>query len=221
MLKQLRITGLILFLMTILWVILMGISTADIEPVWSPGDYVEWASQPSFSYRLNYINVSLLTLGVVIFFALLYKVLNQKSKGIALAGLVFVPIYGMMNLICYSLQISFVPSMAQSALGHPESIQSAAQWIQANPDSIAGFVNGLAYALLAVPSLIFGYLLILDARRLSGLTLMLSGFLCLLGITGMILNSRILSMGIMAGGFIFLISLGCIVVEFRERADSV
>jgi len=219
MIKSIRITSLILFLMTLLWVVLMGISTSAIEPDWNPEDYVRWTSQPGISYLLNYINVSLLTIGVVFLFTLLYRYLKQGSEGLALAGLIFVPVYGVMNLICYSLQISLVPSMAQGALGHPESIPGVSQWIQANPSSVAGFINGLAYAVLGIPSIIYGYLLLVDNRKFSGLTLLLNGCLCVIGIIGMIFENRILSMGVMAGGILFLLSLGFIWFEFRIQGS--
>lgn len=221
MIRKIRITGLILFILTLLWVILMIFSTSAIEPGWSPVDYVEWASQPSLSYRLNYINVSVLTLGVVYLFVLLHKLLKKRHQIAALFGLIFIPIYGVMNLIAYSLQITFVPSMAQTALTQPDSIPRVAQWIQANPNSVVGFINGLAYAVLAIPSIIYGYLLVLDRRKYSGVTLIISGLLSIIGILGIILDSKVLSMGIMAGGFLFLLSLGFICFEFRERPDSI
>lgn len=214
--KQIRVTALILFFLTLLWVILMALSTAAIEQAWTPSDYVEWISEPSLSFRINYLNVSFLTLGVVFFFVLLFKYLKLKSRSLALAGFVFVPIYGVLNLFCYSVQINLVPAMAQTALAQGESILRVAQWIQASPVSIVGKLNGLAYALLGIPSFLYGYLLIMDTRRVSGLTLLLSGILCLLGMAGMLFESKVLSMGTMAGGFLFLISLGAFWFDFRE-----
>lgn len=219
MTKQVRVTALILFCMTLLWVVLMALSTAAIEPDWSPFDFVEWAAESNLSYRLNYINVSLLTLGVVYFFTLLYRYLKQRSEGAALAGLIFVPMYGLMNLLCYSLQIIHVPSMAQSALDHPESMYAVSQWIQANPVSVLGFINGLAYAVLGIPSIIYGYLLIQDSRIISGYTLLSNGIFCIIGIIGIVLNSNILSFGVMAGGFLFLVSLLSIWLELGRRTD--
>jgi hypothetical protein len=220
MIKTIRTTALILFFMTLLWVVLMVLSTMDLEPGWAEADYVEWISEPSLSFRINYLNVSFLTLGVCFIFVLLFRYLKLKSRSLALAGLIFVPIYGIMNLVCYASQISLVPSMAMSALGNPDSVSEVSRWIQANPDSIAGFVNGLAYAVLAIPSIIYGYLLKLDNRKISGLTFILNGIFCLLGIIGMIFGSKILSMGIMIGGFIFLVSLGCIWFELGRPRDS-
>jgi hypothetical protein len=213
--------------MTLLWVVLMILSTAAIEPGWVGADYVKWASEASVSYKINYFNVSILTAGVVYFFFLLFRYLKLKSPSLALTGLVFVPIYGLLNLFSYSVQITLVPAMAQSAVAQSavaqsamefgDSIQRVAQWIQANPASIVAKLNGLAYALLGIPSILYGYLLILDSRRFSGLTLILNGILCVIGITGMMLDIRILSMGTLAGGFLFLISLGAFWFEFRVR----
>lgn len=212
---QLRITGLILFILTLLWVVLMGISTAPIEPDWSAASYLDWASKPSLSYLLNYINVTLLTAGVVLLFVQLYLFLQERNRQTVLAALLFVPIYGMLNLICYSIQISVVPAMAENALHHQESFELVAQLIQANPESLVGFLNGLAYAILGIPSIIYGYLLIKESKVITGYALLLSGILSLLGFAGMLMDSRILSMGIMIGGFLFLISLGGVLLEFR------
>jgi hypothetical protein len=200
----------------------MVLSTADIEPGWAEADYVKWASEPGLSFRLNYINVSFLTMGVVYLFVLLFRYLKQDARNVALAGFIFVPMYGILNLFCYSVQINLVPSMAQAVLAQPafeqgESIQRVAQWIQANPASVVGKLNGLAYALLGIPSILFGYLLMRKAIRYSGLTLLLNGILCLIGIAGMMLDIRILSMGTLAGGFLFLISLGSIWFELGRH----
>jgi hypothetical protein len=198
----------------------MVFSTAAIEPGWSPEDYVAWTAEPDLFYKLNYINVSVLTLGVVFFFTLLFRFLKQKTEGVALAGFVFVPIYGVLNLLCYSLQISQVPSMALSALDHPESIPYVAQWIQANPASVIGFINGMAYAVLGIPSILYGYLLFTDSIKFAGLTLLLNGVFCVLGMMGMMLDSKILAMGIMVGGFLFLVSLGCFLFETGRRREQ-
>ena len=217
---HLRITGLILFILTLLWVVLMGISTAPIEPEWSAVSYLDWASKPSFSYLLNYINVTLLTAGVVFLFVQLFVFLRVRNRQAALAALMFVPIYGMLNLICYSIQISVVPAMAENALHHEDSLELVAQLVQANPDSLVGFLNGLAYALLGIPSMIYGCLLIKESKAITGYALLFSGFQSLLGLAGMLMDSRILSLGILIGGFLFLISLGGILFEFSPRFEG-
>ena len=114
--KAIRITALILLLQTIVWVVFMAISTAAIEPAWEALDYVRWASNRGVAYVVNYVNVSLLTLVAVLLFYFLYRYLKGQSRQIALAGMILVPVYGLMNLFCYSIQIAVVPAMASQSI---------------------------------------------------------------------------------------------------------
>jgi len=214
--RTIRITAFILLIQTIIWVIFMGISSAPIEPDWLALDYVTWASEKGVAYLINYVNVSLLTLLVVILFTFLYSFLKEGAGPLAISGLILVPIYGIMNLVCYSIQISVVPTMAEGALIRGDSVQFISQLIQADPGSLAGYINGLAYAVLGIPSILFGMLLYRQSKRWSGALLAVNGLLCITGITGYHLGNDLLSTGTMAGGIIFLLALLGMVIEFRD-----
>lgn len=219
--RRIRIIASVLLLMTILWIVFMILSTAPIDPDWRDQDFVRWAAEKGFAYLVNYINVSLLTLVVVLLFSYFYVLLKEVNEPAAIAGLLFIPIYGIMNLSCYSMQITLVPNLAAEALANQESLQQVVQLIQAKPGSIMGYINGLAYAILGIPSIIYGLLLIRSSYRLSGLFLGLNGIFCLLGIVGYLLSSDVLSLGIMAGGILFLISLICMIFEFAKPVKTV
>lgn len=138
----------------------------------------------------------------------------------AISGIMFLPVYGLLNIFSYSIQISWVPDLArQSRLGGvaPALVY---QMIQAVPDSLVGYLNGLAYAILGIPSIIFGILMIKDSKRISGWSLVINGIFCITGIIGYSIHSSILSEGTKIGGMVFLVSLIAIIIEFREKADT-
>ena len=213
--KAIRITALVLLIQTITWVILMGITTASIEPGWESPDYVHWAAEKSTAYVINYINVSLLTLVAVILFSLLYGYVKDPARRVAFAGLILVPVYGVMNLVCYGMQISLVPALAARALAGGETMARVSRLIQANPDSLVGYLNGLAYAILGVPSILYGILLYRRSKKWSGALFMVNGVLCIFGIIGYAAGSKLLSAGTILGGIAFLLALAALVVEFR------
>jgi len=213
--KVIKITALFLSIQTIVWVALTALSMSQVQSHWQPLDYIKWVSQPDRIFVLNYINALLLTLVVVALFSFLYLFLKENFETASLAGFIFIPIYGVMNIVSYGIQISVVPAIAQRSIGSP-SMELALQLIQAYPFSLIGFINGLAYGILGISSIIFGVLLIKETKKFSGLFLMINGILCILGVAGYILRNQMLSMGVALGGVVFLISLVSMVIEFRE-----
>jgi hypothetical protein len=122
------------------------------------------------------------------------------------------------NVVAYSIQISVVPSIAQEALLHRKELVFAASLVQVNPDSLVGYLNGLAYALLGIPSISFGYILFKAGKSFSAFFLVLNGILCILGLIGYIAALPLLAAGTVAGGGIFLFALGAIFLEFRKNS---
>ncbi len=74
---------------------------------------------------------------------------------------------------------------------------------------MAAFFNNLAYALLGIPSIIFGLVLLFTNKlpTLSTILLVLNGVACILGVIGVFLGNRLLSFGSLAGGVLFLVAL--------------
>lgn len=195
----------------------MVITMSQIRSSWTDSDYAEWASEPDIIYILNYINVTLLTVFVIVLFALLCGYLSQKNKAAALTGIAFIPVYGTLNIVCYSIQISVVPMIARDVLSTSGDVMLAARLIQAKSDSIVGFINGLAYAVLGIPSVIYGYMLIKSSKKVSGVLLLINGVLCIIGIIGYMTDNAVLSLGVMAGGAVFLISLIFMILDFGNK----
>jgi hypothetical protein len=210
-------TAVVLLIQTIIWVIFTGFSMSQIQPSWTPADLIGWAAYPDIFFYGNYINVFLLTIGILIMFSFLYNLLKTNYPNQALIGFVFIPIYGVLNLICYATQISLVPLIARNSISNPDFIYFSSLVIQANPQSIIAFINGLAYAILGIPSIIYGLLLIKETKKYSGILLSLNGFFCIIGIIGCIIQNRVMSMGIMIGGIVFLLALAVMIIEFKQK----
>ena len=92
--------------------------------------------------------------------------------------------------------------------------------IQANGNSIVGFLNGMAYAILGIPSVIYGYLLMKEAKKFSGLFLISNGIACFIGIIGYMTDCPVLSFGTMLGGVLFVVSLIFMFIEFKSRKEE-
>jgi Ca2+/Na+ antiporter len=214
--KALRIFFAILLFQTVVWVLLMVITTSSVQPDWGPVEYLEWIAGQKLAGTLNYINASLLTLVAVILFVQLYLELRGQSEHLALSGLVLIAVYGVLNLMVYSLQVTIVPALARSALSEPENHLWVVQLIQAFPGSVAGYLNGLAYSVLGVPSILFGILLNRKHLRISGWLLALSGGFSIIGLVGYHLDSPIISAGTLAGGIFFLLFLAAGWMETRR-----
>jgi len=188
---------------------------SQVKSSWNNSDLIKWVASPDIFFIGNYINATLLTIVAILLFSFLFTFLKPKYENMAIIGFVFIPIYGVINLICYSIQIAIVPAVAYNTLNNPDTINLASQLIQANSKSLIGFINGMAYAILGIPSIIYGLLLIKELIKYSGFFLLLNGILCIIGIIGYVIGNSIVAMGIMVGGIIFLISLIFMVFEFK------
>jgi len=217
--KKIKITSIILVVQTVIWLVFTGISMSQVESSWTSVDYVNWASNPDVFFMGNYINATLLTITAIMLFAFLYDYLKNKYESYALLGFVFIPIYGVINILCYSIQISVVPLIAINSLDSPDKIYIASHFIQANSSSFIGHMNGLAYAILGIPSIIYGVLMFKDLKKISGIILSLNGVLCIIGIIGYTLKNSILASGIMIGGIVFMGGLIAMAIEFRNKNE--
>ena len=88
--------------------------------------------------------------------------------------------------------------------------------VQAKNDTLIGYLNGLAYTILGIPSIIYGYLLFKQKIRFSGLFLIASAIFDFCGITGYLIGNKTLAIGMILGGVAFTIALICIVIEFKK-----
>jgi len=101
--RKIKIASMILLIQTIIWVIFTGISMSQVSSSWTNSDFIKWVAKPDVFFIGNYINATLLTIVAVFLFSLIFTYLNPKYDKTAIIGFVFIPIYGVINIIWYSV----------------------------------------------------------------------------------------------------------------------
>jgi hypothetical protein len=183
-------------------------------PVDSPLKAAESIDQYGLLNTLTYLNAVLITLTATAFFACLYEECKRIHKEWSVIARIFVPIYCTLNLIVYFSQISIVPQLLHRMNTSKDSTIYKIifeQFLQASPGTVISTMNQLAYGMLGIPSIIFGWIMIKNKKIsvFGGWMLLISGIACILGTAGTVMNN-VLSNGSMIGGVFFLISLGAI-----------
>lgn len=204
--------SLVCLMLTALW---LGLLIADMATAGSLDTFELVAAHAARLHGLfyaTYLNAALLTVAAVALFAALHAWLEPTAPGWIAVGLVFVPIYGTLNLVAYLSQVTLVPALVM--LGADPRYAEAAELLlhltlQAWPASAMAFFNGLAYGILGIPSILYGTLLWRrpGALRWGGLLLALNGAACILGVIGALAGSALLAQGVMIGGVLFLLAL--------------
>jgi hypothetical protein len=204
-----------------LWLALMITSLAQAGPLDTLDQAIAYAGQPGLVTRLNYGNAGLLTLAATAFYAALFRVVRPAIPTRAGVGLVFVPVYCGLNLLCYLSQVTVVPVLA-AELADPAAAPAArlllAQLIHAWPGSAAAFFNALAYAVLGIPSILYGMALVGEqgTLRVGGALLALNGAACIIGWLGMLVGIQALSIGSLVGGVLFVGALPFLALGLRQ-----
>ena len=153
------ILALICLLLTVLWLGLLIADMATAGPLRTFEQAAAHAGRLGWIYYVTYINAALITLTATAFFTALYSSLQPTSPPWLIIGLVFTPVYAVLNLVVYLSQIAVVPALlalrADAAAGAAADMLLR-QVLQTWPASGMAFFNGLAYAILAIPSILFG-----------------------------------------------------------------
>lgn len=223
--RAVGILSLITLLLVALWAALLLWTIARGDAVASFQQALDYARNRDWVYGLVYWNATLFTLTATMLFGALYAHYRASAPGWAAAGVILVPVYGALNLFAYFSQISIVPALA----GWPVGAEYAAardlllaQMVQLWPGSAVGIVNGLAYAVLGIPSLIYGAFLYRDGGlpRAAGVLLALSGVASLVGLVGYAGGNDLLGLGTVAGGLLFLLALLPLTLAFLGRNQA-
>ncbi|MFZ5809545.1 MAG: hypothetical protein ACOY16_09735 [Chloroflexota bacterium] len=210
-----KLTGrlaLLTLVFTILWLVFLIADMVSAGPLETFEQVSTHAARLGWLYYATYFNATLVTLSMVAFTSMLSAWLRPKAPDLAVIGLVFVPIYGVLNLIVYISQVTLVPALFDLR-ANPQTRETAdillRLTLQSWPASAVAFFNGLAYAILGIPSILFGLLLwkYPGALRWGGLLLALNGAACIMGVIGFLTGSALLSQGVMIGGILFLLAL--------------
>jgi hypothetical protein len=213
--KQLRVIVLIDLISLSFWAIFMVLDLFSAGLIDTPDEAFNYVSNQSILYFLNYLNAVIFTLATTMLFVGFYLYFSPKSKSIwPLLGLIFVPVYSLMNIFAYGSQITIIPMLLPlvEVLEYQNEIKVLIlMLIQASPGTIVNTINLAAYGILAIPSIIFARELIREsqtAKKLSGLFLGLNGISCAISICALLLlNYPLAGITSMFGGFLTLLSL--------------
>jgi hypothetical protein len=207
--KLAAVLCLVCLMLTVLWLGLLIADMATAGPLETFEQVAAHASRLHGLFYATYHNVALLTVAAVALFAVCMPGSSRPHPAGSFIGLVFTPIYGVLNLVAYLSQVTLVPALVTLRLD-PQTTAAAdvllRLTLQAWPQSAMAFFNGLAYAILGIPSMLYGTLLWRygGALRWGGVLLALSGAASVLGVMGLLTGSALLAQGVMVGGILFL-----------------
>jgi hypothetical protein len=211
---------------TVLWIIGIIIEAQSQTNITSPATVLSYLENTGPIFYFTYANAVLITLSATWFMSCLYLLCKISEPHWSLLGMLFVPVYCVMNLFAYGSQISILPqllSQLHSAEQQPELVLFIAQLTQAWPISLVALMNVAAYAVLGIPSIIFGIILYLQKKTLfwPALLLALNGIACFVGILGAAANIPWLAFGCLLGGILYLFSLfGFILVFYKKERTN-
>ncbi|MHA2172070.1 MAG: hypothetical protein ACXAB7_19540 [Candidatus Kariarchaeaceae archaeon] len=219
--KFLGISSVTTLFLTTLWLILTVTDKIVNGPITSQDEALDYVEDLDLLYYLNYINVTLVTISATILLAGLYVFCRATTPDWALKiALIFTPVYTILALFAYLSQITVVPLLVD--LGQNPSYEDTSEvllllTIQGWSESFVWFINNLAYAILGIPSIIYGYdLFNRDHRylRYAGILLVLNAIACITGLIGILIGIAILGWGSAIGGVLFLFSLVFLSIAF-------
>ena len=198
--------------LTLLWVVLLILNEVINGPVTTLDDALLRIQPIGILHILTYANAAALTIAAVLLYFAFYQYLRSDHPVMTTIGFVFVPLYGIFNLLVYLSQITIVPLMAMR--NHP----NLAQWMQFWPPSPIALLNQVAYAALGIASILFGIGLMRQdsTTRIASWLLILNGIACILGLVGVLISNPILGMGSLIGGVLFLVGVAMLGFQYRR-----
>jgi hypothetical protein len=212
--RQISTVSIIVAILTGIWILSMILLMRRQGSVIATfKDAYDFVKDPGGLFYLTYLNVVVLTIFDVVLFGMLYLYFKPAYPVMSLCGVLFVPVYAAYNMFVYISQVSVVQRIISVYEGQvsEEVLQVLlGQLIQLYEHSTLAFINNYAYAILGIPSVLFGiaiYRMKPGLSRAAGLLLILSAFACLLGIIGIITGNQALSHGSAIGGVLFFMSL--------------
>lgn len=222
--KSLFYLSIVLFLLTISWIVLMALSMGNYAPlIENMTEALEYVKNPGTLFYINYTNVIVLTLTNTIFFSLLYLYFKQDYPILAISGIIFIPVYTAYNLFVYTSQISIVQNI-QLIYTNSEYAEQVpvllSQLIQAWDKSSVAFINNYAYAILGISSIAFGIAFLKSSlmSQIAGWLLIINGLACIVGIIGIMIMNKTLSLGTTIGGVFFVLFLIFSSLTFYPKA---
>lgn len=160
-------------------------------------------------FFLSYVNAAILTLLNSLFMAGLYLYSRDRLPAWSTITAVFIPIYGTLNLVAYLSQVAVVPRLVDLQATDPAVDLLLQELIHLAPGSTVAFINGLAYAVLSIPLVVFGLVLLKEGSllRAAAWLFLLAAVADVLGLVGILINSSGLRLGLLVGGVFYLLAL--------------
>lgn len=219
--ESLRIISLVTAVSTFLWLPLMIIDTRRNGNKDTFEKALAYVSKRDKISYLNYSNAVILTISAIMLFAGLYLYFAAEFHTWSLIALVFIPIYGVLNLFSYLSQLTIIPSLLslKETTENPSSYDMLiGQMVHMLPGSTVTMLNSLAYAVLGIPSIIFGWFMLNEGILMSaaGVLILLNGAACIVGIVGLAIQNAHLRLGTLIGGVLFAIALVPLVIAFYQ-----
>lgn len=219
--KTIAILSWIVLALSTVWVVLMLLSVPSEADMISLQDFIKYLGGAGVLFNLNYLNAGLLTFAVSLLFAALFAFYKEKDLLCSAIAFAFTPVYALLNLTVYFSQVAVLPAFVDM---HQVSKYAASSelWIamlsQLWPGSLFGFLNAMAYALLGVSSITYGWLMLkqISLLRWAGIMLIFNGILCITGFAGIFMDSEILSLGLMAGAVFFMAAMALMGIGFQR-----
>jgi hypothetical protein len=209
---------------TAIWALLLIMSQLSAPPANTLHEKIVSLKEAGFVYYFNYFNAAFITLFDVAMFAGLYLYCRNYDPFWASIGVTFVPIYGLGNLIAYLSQIFVIPDLIE-LYQDPGTAQIAQILlgfsIQDWTGSAIQALNGLSYAVLGIPSIIFAVIMYRReySLRIGSVLLALSGGLSFLAFIGLAVSSATLANATLLSGFVFLMALVQIGLHFLRQPE--
>jgi hypothetical protein len=130
-------------------------------------------------------------------------------------------------MVVYLSQITILPNIIEQASSLPPSPAVTfftLQWMQAYDGSSIGFLNGLAYGILGIPSVTFAIALMRSTKnvfgKITGIMLILNALFCLFGVLSFRIDNIVLAQGTSLGGLVFIISILFLFLMFRKEIQT-
>ncbi len=224
--RQISIVSIVLAVLTGIWIVCMILLVKQSGTVIATfEDAFNFVKDPGGLFYITYLNVVVLTIVDVVLFGMLYLYFKSAFPVLSLSGILFVPVYAAYNLFVYISQVSVVQKIITVYDGQvsDEFMEVIlGQFIQLWEHSTIGFINNYAYAILGIPSVLFGIAIyrmkpVVWSSKLTGLLLILNALACFSGIVGIIAGNQTLAYGsAIGGGFFFLSLIGMSIVFWRD-----
>jgi hypothetical protein len=223
--RLIGVVSLVTLVLVVFWVVLLIWGVMRGNTVETLDQALDHARHRDAVFALTYINAVSVTLSATALFGALYVFFRAAEPAASVMGVIFVPVYCALNVVVYGSQVTVIPQLVELTAVPGYESEAAfflGQMVHAWPDSTIAVLNSLAYAVLGIPSLVFGLLLYRGeaARRMAGALLALNAVACFAGPIGLTTGLSILEIGTLLGGGIFLLALFPLSIAFLRQGDA-